>query len=239
MGAFLLGNTAPDVQVISEQERSATHFFSVPIPPRAQAPWIRLIDKYSQEIQPEIDKPDKTAFIAGYLCHLQADWIWVRDIFEPVFGPQQAWGTFSERLYLHNVLRSYLDEKVIRTLSASIVGTLRKTIPQRWLPFTQDKFLMKWRDYLCDQLQSGKQIRTIEVFASRHGIDPAAFQEMISSEERMDAEVFARISRRVVDDYRKDLFSQNIELLESYLNNIIHSNDRLSSSMNNNDRSVK
>ncbi len=98
---------------------------------------------------------------------------------------------------------------------------------------------MKWRDYLCDQLQSGKQIRTIEVFASRHGIDPAAFQEMISSEERMDAEVFARISRQVVDDYRKDLFSQNIELLESYLNNIIHSNDRLSSSMNNNDRSVK
>lgn len=55
----------------------------------------------------------------------------------------------------------------------------------------------------------------------------------------MDAEVFARISRRVVDDYRKDLFSQNIELLESYLSNIIHSNDRLSSSMNNNDRSVK
>lgn len=98
---------------------------------------------------------------------------------------------------------------------------------------------MKWRDYLCDQLQSGKQIRTIEVFASRHGIDPAAFQEMISSEERMDAEVFARISRQVVDDYRKDLFSQNIELLESYLSNIIHSNDRLSSSMNNNDRSVK
>lgn len=98
---------------------------------------------------------------------------------------------------------------------------------------------MKWRDYLCDQLQSGKQIRTIEVFASRHGIDPAAFQEMISSEERMDAEVFARISRRVVDDYRKDLFSQNIELLESYLSSIIHSNDRLSSSMNNNDRSVK
>lgn len=58
---------------------------------------------------------------------------------------------------------------------------------------------------------------TIEVFASRHGIDPAAFQEMIASEERMDVEVFARISRQQLDDYRVDLLSQNINLLEDYL----------------------
>lgn len=239
MGAFLLGNTAPDVQVISGQDRSATHFFSVPIPPGGQAPWKRLVDEYPQVIQPEKIKPDEAAFIAGYLCHLQADWIWIREIFEPVFGPQHVWGTFSERLYLHNILRSYLDEKVIATLSTSIVSTLRKTTPQRWLSFIQDKFLMKWRDYLCDQLQSGKQVRTIEVFASRHGIDPAAFQEMISSEERMDAEVFARISRQEVDDYREGVISQNLELLEDYLNKTNYSRIRLSSSMHNNDWSVK
>lgn len=217
LGAFLLGNTAPDVQVISGQERSTTHFFSVPIPPNNQVPWKQMLAEYSIEIQPDKYKPLKAAFIAGYLCHLQADWIWVKDIFEPVFGPRQSWETFTRRLYLHNVLRSYLDGKVIACLPPEFIAALRKTVPFRWLPFIQDEFLVKWRDYIGDQLQSGEKIMTIEVFASRHGIDPAAFQEMIASEERMDVEVFARISRQQLDDYRVDLLSQNINLLEDYL----------------------
>lgn len=220
LGAFLLGNTAPDVQVISGQDRSATHFFSVPIPPNSQVPWKQMVAEYSLEIRPEKNKPLKAAFTAGYLCHLQADWIWVKDIFEPVFGPRQSWETFNRRLYLHNVLRSYLDEKVIASLPPAVVDALQKTIPQSWLPFIQIEFLVKWREYISDQLQSGEKTRTIEVFASRHGIDPAAFQEMISSEERMDAEVFARISRQQLDDYRVGLLSRNISLLEDYLGEI-------------------
>lgn len=217
LGAFLLGNTAPDVQVVSGQERSATHFFSVPIPLGGVAPWIQMVAEYPLEIQPEKNAPQKAAFIAGYCCHLQADWFWVKDIFEPVFGPQQTWESFTRRLYLHNVLRSYLDEMVIASLPPAVVDALRTTIPQRWLPFIQDDFLVKWRDFISDQLQSREKIRTIEVFASRHGIDPAAFQEMVNSEERMDAEVFARVSRQQLDDYRMDLLSSNISLLVDYL----------------------
>jgi hypothetical protein len=237
LGAFLLGNTAPDVQVISGQKRSATHFFSVPIPPDGQAPWTRLLIEYPLENQPAKIQPSKAAFIAGYLCHLQADWFWVKDIFEPVFGPHQAWETFSRRLYLHNVLRSYLDEKVIASLPPVVVAALRKANPFQWLPFVQDKFLIKWRDYLSDQLQSGESIRTVEVFASRHGIDPAAFHTMISSEERMEANVFVHISRQQLDDYRVDLITQNIDLLEDYLGEFKCSHERLSTSTHNDDRS--
>jgi hypothetical protein len=236
LGAFLLGNTAPDVQVISGQKRSATHFFSVPIPPDGQVPWIKLLNEYPLESRPGKFQQSRTAFIAGYLCHLQADWFWVKDIFEPVFGPHQSWETFSERLYLHNVLRSYLDEKVIPSLPSSMVAALRRTHPQRWLPFLRDEFLVKWRDYLSDQLQSGEGVRTIEVFATRHGINPAAFQAMIGSEERMESNVFAHIPRQQLDDYRADLLTQNIELLEDYLDDFTRSGNRLSSSRHNYDR---
>lgn len=237
LGAFLLGNTAPDVQVISGQKRSATHFFSVPIPPDGSVPWIQLFNEYPLENQPAKFPPSKAAFIAGYLCHLQADWIWVKEIFEPVFGPHQTWETFAQRLYLHNVLRSYLDEKVIASLPPGVVAELREALPQHWLPFIQDDFLIKWRDDLSEQLQSGERIRTIEVFASRHGIDPAAFQAMIGSEERMESNVFVHISRQQLDDYRADMLTQNIALLEDYLDEFTGSGNHLSSSTHNFDRS--
>jgi hypothetical protein len=237
LGAFLLGNTAPDVQAISGQKRSATHFFSVPIPSGGQVPWEKMLNEYPLESQPGKLQPKRAAFIAGYLCHLQADWIWVKDIFEPVFGPHQSWQTFSERLYLHNVLRSYLDEQVIASLPTSVITALRRTSPQRWLPFLQDEFLAKWRDYLADQLQSGEGVRTIEVFATRHGINPAAFQAMISSEERMDSNVFVHIPRQQVDDFRADLLTQNIELLADYLGNFTRAGICLSSSKHNYNRS--
>jgi hypothetical protein len=229
-GAFLLGNTAPDIQVLSGQDRLATHFFSVPIPPGGQVPWVKMLLKYPELNQPADLIPARAAFIAGYLCHLQADWIWVLDIFQPVFGPYQTWSTFSNRLFLHNVLRAYLDDKVISALPADVAEKLHPIHPHDWLPFAQDSFLTKWRNYLCEQLQPGKRIETIDVFASRHGINPAAFQTMINSEERMEKNVFVHLSRPQLREYRERLVAQNIELLELYLSDITHSRNRISNS---------
>jgi hypothetical protein len=218
-GAFLLGNTAPDVQVLSGQKRKATHFFSVPIPKRWQFPWNRMLYEY-----PEFDHPadlslDNAAFIAGYLCHLQADWIWVTDIFQPVFGPKQSWETFSKRIYLHNVLRAYLDVKVLDDLPADVPEKLCITRPEKWLPFIQDKLLVEWRDFLCDQLQPGERIRTVEVFASRQGIDPEEFHSMLHSEERMDKDIFTHLTRQELESFREVMITKNINLLDEYINN--------------------
>jgi hypothetical protein len=236
LGAFLLGNTAPDVQVISGQKRHTTHFFSVPIPPDGQLPWVQMLQEYPGVNHAAGLHPSEAAFIAGYLCHLQADWLWVLDIFQPVFGPNQNWETFSKRLYLHNALRAYLDDKVIPALPPEVVINLQPTQPHKWLPFVENAFLIEWRDFLCDQLQSGERIQTVDVFASRHGMDPAAFHSMINSEEAMERDVFVHISRQQLRDYRERLLVQNLDLLEDYLSgskllgnritNIKHQNDR-------------
>ncbi len=113
--AFLLGNTAPDVQTVSGQARQATHFFEVPILPGTQPAWEKVL-----ALQPSLARswqsPEGAAFISGYLCHLQADWQWVVEIFSPVFGPGAGWMTFRRRLYLHNVLRAYLDQQIFDQL---------------------------------------------------------------------------------------------------------------------------
>jgi hypothetical protein len=220
-GAFLLGNTAPDVQVLSGQTRRTTHFFSVPARPRSQVPWQRMLLEYPELNQPAKLSPDNAAFIAGYLCHLQADWIWVLDIFQPIFGPDQIWETFTKRLYLHNVLRAYLDIKVIEVLPSDVPTQLRVAHPDQWLPFIQDKLLIKWRDFLCDQLQPGESIKTVDVFASRQGIDPEEFHSLLRSETQMEVNIFKHLTRQQLQIYRERLVAQSVGLLEDYQNNSI------------------
>lgn len=215
--AFLFGNTAPDVQVLSGQPREETHFFDLPILPGDPPAWDRLLLAYPTFTGLNFLSADQVAFLAGYLCHLQADWLWVVKIFEPVFGPACGWSSFSHRLYLHNVLRAYLDQDILPFLSPSIAQQLSAAEPIGWLPFVRDIHLRAWRDLLAQQLQPGAVVQTVEVFAARQGISPQAYYRLLTSEEKMDAEVFARLPRENLDIYRKQLIEENIRLLKGYL----------------------
>lgn len=216
-GAFLFGNTAPDVQVVSGQSRQATHFFDVPIRDRNRLPWEQIFDQYPLLAAASELPPAQAAFLAGYMCHLQADWFWVVEIFGPVFGLRSSWASFPERLYLHNVLRSYLDWEIAPALQNGMGQSLREAEPQAWLPFVQDRDLLTWRDLLADQLVPGASIQTVEVFAARQGISPGDYYQMLESQEKMDREIFSHLPRGALDDYRDRLVEHNLHFLNTYL----------------------
>lgn len=211
--AFLLGNTAPDVQTVTGQSRIATHFFDLPIRAGDPPAWENMLAHYPRLSQVERLSPDSAAFLAGYLCHLQADWMWVIDIFVPVFGPWLSWGTFPQRLYLHNVLRAYLDRQILPSLPGDIAGSLGQAAPLHWLPFVEDVFLFQWRDMLAGQLQPGAAVYTVEVFAARQGISPTEYYSMLDSEERLDNEIFGRLPRPAIQAYYQRLLTANLRLL--------------------------
>jgi hypothetical protein len=215
--AFLLGNVAPDVQMLSGQTRQSTHFFDLPIKNNRMTPWENLLHTYPGFAQWAELPADQATFIAGYLCHLQADWLWVRNIFVPVFGLKSDWGTFPQRLYYHNVLRAYIDLKLLPGLNHGIKYQLGQATPDGWLPFVSDENLYNWRDYLARQLQPDGKIYTVEVFAQRQGISPKDYYGMIASEETMDREIFSHMPRQVIDDYRDRLLFENINLLTEYV----------------------
>ena len=214
--AFLFGKTAPDVQVVSRQPRQDTHFYTVP--PESDTPtWERMLSIYPTLARPSNLPPAQAAFIAGYACHLEADEAWLWDIFLPVFGPDAIWETFRQRVYLHNVMRAYLDRIVVANLPAGTGAHMQAAQPRTWLPFVTDSYLVEWRDLVAEQLQPGAKIQTVEVFAGRQGVDVNAFYQLLDSEERMDAEVFQHLPRPQLADYRSNLVLTNITLLETYL----------------------
>jgi hypothetical protein len=216
-GAFLFGNTAPDVQVISQQRRQDTHFFDLPLRRGAPPPWEEMLVTHPSLGDLQALPASQAAFLTGYLCHLQADWMWVKEIFVPVFGLRSRWLTFPRRLVLHNVLRAYLDRQILPSLSNGACASLSEAQPSGWLPFVGDASLSQWRDFLVGQLRPGASIQTIEVFATRQGVSPDEFYRLIDSEDGMEGEIFTRVSRESLHDYRSRLVDENLQLIHSYL----------------------
>ncbi len=143
--------------------------------------------------------------------------MWVREIYEPIFGPDCQWDTFKARLYLHNVLRTYLDQHILSALPARIDVDLAKAIPAVWLPFVQDYHLLQWRDFLVHQLQPESSVKTVEVFAARQGIPPENYYQLLSSAGLMNDMIFKRIPLSNLQDYRQRLLMENTSLLRSYV----------------------
>lgn len=213
-GAFLLGNIAPDVQTISGQSREATHFFPVPLAGAPPAPR-SLLRSYPALARRRALEPAHAAFVAGYLAHLVFDQRWISDIFEPVFGPQRGWGTFRERLYLHNVLRAHWDAADLARLPAVMGGDLHQAEPRGWLPFVTDNHLAAWRDLVDDQLGPGAP-RTVEVFAARMQVDPAEFAALLASPAELERRLFSRLPRSALDAYRAKGLELSREVIDAY-----------------------
>jgi len=215
--AFLFGHAAPDVQVVSGQSRQETHFFTTPL--RAGQPEAvdAMLGTYNQLDFSYQMPADQAAFLVGYLCHLQADWLWVRQVFDPIFGAKASWGRIADRLYIHNVLRAYQDRRVLDHIQQDVGACLELAVPHRWLPFVEDRFLAQWRDYLYPQLKPDAVVQTVEVFSARQGIPAEDYYNLLDSQERMQAEVFIHLSPQQMEAYRSQLLLESVQLIRRYL----------------------
>lgn len=154
--------------------------------------------------------------MAGYICHLQADIIWIRELFLPYFLPLLAKIRRKQVGYLHNVLRSYLDERILHDLQQDVGQCLMDVQAENWLPFVQAKYLTEWRNFIAGQLMPGAKVQTVEVFAARMKMPVEALLELLHSESRMESEIFSFIPYQVLVEYRLKLVSSNLELLGEY-----------------------
>jgi len=217
-GPFLLGHTAPDVQTVSGQRREETHFYA--LPPRNDVPAAQvLLDTYPALARAGRLEPAHAAFMSGYLAHLLADELWWREVFQPFFGPDAGWSTWEERLFLHNVLRTWLDEEDQARLDGHEAAVLATAEPRGWLPFIRDEDLRAWRDDLVEQLRPGRRIRTAEVFAERMGVSAEMVETAAHSPERM-AWIFQHVPPERLQAYRDMVLRRSVQLINEYLREI-------------------
>jgi Zinc dependent phospholipase C len=199
--AFCCGSIAPDAQTLTGQTRLSTHFFNVPMTDLTPA-WESMFAQHPSLAQPSQLPPAQAAFLAGYLCHLALDQLWILHIFDPIFGEMAPWATFRERLFLHNVLRIHLDQLDVPKLQLEMGRVLKQAEPRHWLPFLPDEDIARWRDFVADQLVEGAFSQTIEVFAVRMSLPRTDFESLLQSSAEMEARIFSRYSQADLANYR-------------------------------------
>lgn len=214
--SFMFGKTAPDVQSISGQARNSTHFYTLPLG-KQRAPWAIMLQKHPLLQNEKLPSAAHAAFIAGYLCHLQADILWIEEIFWPYFAqPKTNWQDLKRRLFYHNVLRSYLDEQLHQGLPSTLHQCLEQVKPKHWLPFVSDDHLRHWRDFIAQQLKPGRHSQSAEVFAARMGVNSSEIHDISRSDKRMRAEIWANFPEEQLVKYRNKVIVGNLKLLQDY-----------------------
>jgi hypothetical protein len=179
--------------------------------------WETMFALYPGLADPAALTTSQAAFVAGYLCHLALDQLWILHIFDPIFGENADWGTFRERLFLHNVLRIHLDQLDVTKLRLDMGRVLVETPPDHWLPFLADADIIRWRDFVAEQLMEGALSQTVEVFAVRMGLPRTDFESLLQSATEMESRIFSRYSLEALAHYRTLGLARCLEVSRNYL----------------------
>ena len=213
-GAFLLGHTAPDVRTVSGQRREDSHFYTVPRTSDRPAYQV-LFEVYPALVHPSVMSPSQRAFVAGYIAHLCLDELWLDDVFEWLL--LQDWVPLRERLFLHNVLRTWIDQRAQARLNGAVARALRQAEPNEWLPFVSDEHLRAWRDWLVQQLGPGQTMETAEVLARRMGIPPSEIDAVARSGREMEEQIFSHFPRSALRCFWETGYERSVLLVDWYI----------------------
>lgn len=216
LGAYLLGSTAADVQVITGQPRVATHFYKLD---DCGSPVAvdRLLERYPGLADPTALSIDQAAFVTGYLVHLVWDELWARDIFLPYYRDADHWPDRLAYFLHHNALRVWLDQQAYRALKRfqEVPMVLERIEVREWLQPAPMWALESWRDWLVGQLMDPASVQTAEVFAERMHVP---IGNLMSIVEEMAAGTYTRVPdiRGPLDRYERDALSASCQMLLRY-----------------------
>ena len=210
----MLGHTAPDVKTVSGHKREESHFYTIPRTSDRPA-YLILFDTHPALARADALSPARAAFVAGYVAHLLLDELWLDDVFQRYF--LQDWGPLKERLFLHNVLRTWVDLRDQARLNGTAAQTLQQAHPHDWLPFVDDEHLRRWRDWLVAQLDTGHRMETAKVLADRMGVPAAEVEAIVQSPERMERRVFRHFPRSAMEAFWETGYRQSLTLVDWYI----------------------
>ncbi|MDX1613937.1 MAG: zinc dependent phospholipase C family protein [Candidatus Promineifilaceae bacterium] len=214
--AFLLGNIAPDFQVLYEIPRQHTHFYELP-PRDDEPPYCKMLSQYPSLAEASLLDLTQSVFLAGYMVHLLLDWRWYQKILIPYFVDSGNWSGRRQRFVAHTALLTYMDGKSLARLSADVSSELAEANPGPWLPFAERAQLEGWQGYVAEQLLPGAEIKTTAIFARRLGLAAEELVARLQDPDWMQSELFTRVPEGAVVAHLHDGVDASVALLNDYL----------------------
>lgn len=149
-GAYLLGATAPDIRVLTRQDRAATHFFDLQGPDH-QDSVAGFFAAYPHLADPASLNLPTRAFVGGYLTHLVFDEQYITTVYRRLFARHEALGgtlraNLMDRLLQFGLDRDFGDPEIRK----SICDALAATVVDIEVGFIEPDTLERWRKVAAD-----------------------------------------------------------------------------------------
>ena len=164
LASYLLGSTLPDISLFLPLEREETHFVSLSSLPGEGEMEGGLLKAFGPVGGLE------RALAAGYLCHLEMDLLWVREIFHPLFGPRSPLGEdpmarVKDRALQYELDRRQRDDRE----SMDRVHQLLARLPLvKAPPFLGGDSLEAWQGFILQATASQRDWARFSDFAQRY-----------------------------------------------------------------------
>ncbi len=148
-GSFYLGSTAPDIRAMTKQPRELTHF--APLSVEKVGTGTETMFQRHPELNGEMS-PASQAFLAGYICHLAADEIWITSVFRPNFDvsledtrltDNEVEANIWDRAMQLNMDRQTLPQLPTEGHPRELLTCSDKDVA---MPFFEDGLLTEWKD---------------------------------------------------------------------------------------------
>ncbi len=168
-GAYYLGATTPDIRVITRWERERTHFFDLDRFDE-QSGVAGIFAAYPALAAPSRLNGSTTAFLCGYISHLEMDEAWIVEIYRPCFGRGSPLKGDVLANLLDRVLQYELDrrEREDPNVVQEIRRDLLATTCDIAVGFVDQETLLRWREVSADVLCHPPGWERFGKIASRH-----------------------------------------------------------------------
>ncbi|MEX2032329.1 MAG: zinc dependent phospholipase C family protein [Dehalococcoidia bacterium] len=221
-GAFYLGATAPDIRVITRNDREVTHFFSL-TDLGEQDSVARMFRENPGLATPSGLDAATTAFIAGYVTHLVLDEGFIGEIYRPHFGALSDWDDDPKSNVLDRALQYEMDrrDREDRDSMEQIRYSIAASLPVAGIPFIEDQHLVEWATVSEDVAAQPPDYSRFRRMMFRHlqmaGYDEATIERECEEPLELVRQAFEIVSEERMDRFWRDATDQMTERVRGYL----------------------
>jgi hypothetical protein len=221
-GAFFLGATAPDIRVITRNDREVTHFFRL-ADLADQDSVERMFREHPGLATPAGMDAAVQAFIAGYLTHLVLDQTFIDEIYRPHFGALSERADDPQANVLDRALQYELDrrDREDEVAMEEIRAELARCAPVRGIPFIEDAHLVEWRTVSEDVAAQAPDYSRFRRMMFRHlqgaGYDEATIDQACEEPLALVREAFEVVSEERIERFWRDVDDLMTERVRGFL----------------------
>lgn len=215
IGYFLLGSTAPDMHVITTENREKYHFSTLSVK-KIGTSLDNILAKFPELRNIREQNPETQAFFAGYISHLIADEIWINRIFRPFFGnksiyPDEIFGQLMDR-----AVQLDMDKQAWPILNNSLVYIKNATNDLN-INFIKNNILYKWREWITQFLSSDFNWQRLNFMAKRiakRNSNTSVYKMADYFLESVDdnlKQTYSKLSKNVIIQYEKETIDTTVQ----------------------------